>query len=106
MIKLTTEEAIKELSRYANQEFHTPKNRAAHRMAINAILSRQPIPVTERTPEEYGKYLCSVKSYAFPGNTYWAILHYDKDGFHESGIYEDGVTHWMPLPDAPEEGMS
>lgn len=37
MVNLTTEEAIKELSRYTDQEFYTPQNRAAHQMAIEAL---------------------------------------------------------------------
>ena len=37
MVNLTTEEAIKELSRYTNPEFYTPQNREAHRMAIEAL---------------------------------------------------------------------
>ena len=131
MVNLTTEEAIKELSRYTDQEFYTPQNRAAHQMAIEALERNTAskeykkgwedgfkqgygdgvnvgmnayewIPVAERLPEEYDKYLCNIKSYAFPGSSYQNILRYDKDGFHDGGIYEDGVTHWMPLPEAPD----
>lgn len=51
MITLSTEEAIKELSRYTNQEFYTPQNREAHRMAIEALERSRWIPVTERMPE-------------------------------------------------------
>ena len=36
MITLNTEEAIKELSRYT-KDCYTPKNREAHRMAIEAL---------------------------------------------------------------------
>ena len=62
------------------------------------------IPVTERLPEENDRYLCNVKSFAFPGCSYHAILHYDKhDGFREGNIYTDDVTHWMPLPEPPKE---
>ena len=64
------------------------------------------IPVTERVPEENDKYLCNIKSYAFPGSSYLNILRYDKDGFHDGGIYEDGVTHWMPLPEPPGKDVS
>lgn len=64
------------------------------------------IPVTERLPEENDRYLCNVKSFAFPGCSYHAILHYDKhDGFREGNIYTDDVTHWMPLPEPPKEVM-
>lgn len=62
------------------------------------------IPVTERLPEEDGRYLCYVKSFAFTDSFYWAILQYDKYGFREGNIYTDGVTHWMPLPEPPKEG--
>ena len=51
MITLSTEEAIKELSRYTNQEFYTPQNREAHRMAIEALEGSRWIPVEERLPE-------------------------------------------------------
>lgn len=61
------------------------------------------IPVTERLPEEGGRYLCYVKSFAFKGAFYTTILHYDKYGFVEGNIYTDDVTHWMPLPPDPEE---
>ena len=56
-------------------------------------------------PEEHGKYLCNVKSFAFPGCFYQTILHYDKYGFHENGIYIEQVTHWMPLPEPPKEDV-
>lgn len=56
------------------------------------------VSVEERLPEEQGRYLCNVKSFAFPGCTYISILQYDKYGFREENIYTDAVTHWMPLP--------
>lgn len=63
------------------------------------------IPVTERLPEDKDLYLCLVKSYAFPGRKYYAILRYDKHDFLENGIYTDDVTHWMPLPEQPKEAL-
>ena len=62
------------------------------------------IPVTERLPDIGDRCLCNVKSFAFPGSFYHAILPYDKYGFVEGGIYTDDVTHWMPLPEPPKEG--
>ena len=61
------------------------------------------MPVTERLPEEGDRCLCRIKSFAFPGSSYQSILRYDKYGFADGSIYEEGVTHWMPLPEPPKE---
>lgn len=61
------------------------------------------ISVAERKPKYDGRYLCNVKSFAFPGCFYQTILTYDKYGFRDGNVYEESVTHWMELPDAPEE---
>ena len=66
------------------------------------VTVQQWIPVTERLPEDNGRYLCNVKSFAFPGCFYQAILQCDKHGFKEGNIYTDDVTHWMPLPQPPK----
>lgn len=60
------------------------------------------ISVKDRLPEEADRYLCNIKSFAFPGLFYQAILKYDKHGFQEGHIYTDDVTHWMPLPEPPK----
>lgn len=57
------------------------------------------IPVTERLPECDGRYLCNIRSFAFPGCFYRDILKYEYGNF--SG--NNDVTHWMELPDCPEE---
>ena len=61
------------------------------------------IPVTERLPDIGDRCLCNVKSFAFPGSFYQTILKYDKFGFIEGCIYTDDVTHWMPIPDFPND---
>lgn len=75
----------------------------AMRFATDTNVGGKWIPVTERLPEEGGRYLCYVKSFAFKGAFYTTIMHYDKYGFVEGNIYTDDVTHWMPLPPDPEE---
>lgn len=70
----------------------------------NGVTFQQWIPVTERLPEEGDRCLCNVKSFAFPGSFYRTILRYSKVGFHDGCVYEEGVTHWMPLPEPPKEG--
>ena len=69
----------------------------------NGVTFRKWVPVTERVPEEYGKYLCNVKSGAFRGCSYRKIMWHDQYGFRDGCIYDEGVTHWMPLPEPPKE---
>jgi hypothetical protein len=59
------------------------------------------IPVTERLPEKRGTYLVarggwmwSADFYPPPNASWW-----DESGAHEF----KAVTHWMPLPPAPEK---
>lgn len=85
---------------------HTPQQ-AIDRIANGVVISNSEtttkwIPVTERLPQEGGRYMCNVKSFAFPGSFYQTILKYDKYGFREGHIYTDDVTHWMPLPEPPK----
>jgi hypothetical protein len=77
------------------------------------------IPVTERLPEEDGKYLVFEQS---GGRTVVSVLRFAKDarkvdrydfkGRWKNAWYEydsewghytvDSVTHWMPLPEPPK----
>ena len=67
------------------------------------------IPVTERLPEKNGKYLCR---YVFNSNydmPFEQVLSYyatdNKPHFNNEGDeFSMRVTHWMPLPEPPEEG--
>lgn len=74
--------------------------------AIDALREQEErrwIPVAERLPDQGDRVLCVVKSFAFPGSKYYNILRCDMYGFNENGIYTDDVTHWMPLPEPPNE---
>lgn len=76
MIEITAEEAIKELSRYDN-EFYTPKNRAAHRMAVEA-LSKDAVEVVRC--QECAKTWCYLRQELGP------------DGFCSAGERNDNET--------------
>ena len=79
------------------------------------------IPVTERLPEEDGKYLTVYKSVLNPPIPWIRVCWFAKNlrkvdkyefpkkkpGFYESdseyGYFEvSGITHWMPLPQTPK----
>lgn len=101
MVNLTTEEAIKELSRYTDQEFYTPQNRAAHQMAIEALERGRWIPIEERLPDRSNLVVALTSG----GDT--LIARHDQYGWLIYGgrVVESGrpITHWMPLPDPPEK---
>ena len=67
-------------------------------LIANGVTIQKWIPVTERLPEKDGIYLTfsKKKEYEFhffqTGKRMWPAV-WD----------EDGVTHWMPLPEPPKE---
>lgn len=61
------------------------------------------IPASERLPEKEGRYLCVVRIGHKSGAVYVQIMNGDKYGFSLEHIYNDDVTHWMPLPEPPKE---
>ena len=76
---------------------------------IDEVLSEMPaeprwIPVTERLPQKYGKYLVSVDFDSYVGTEpLWYGRINGKDVFYDSDseygdIQWDGVIAWMPLP--------
>jgi len=64
---------------------------------------QQWIPVTERLPEERGRYLCFVQEQEDLGTSKYVWNCYF--GGPEYGWADDtvkmNVTHWMPLPEPP-----
>lgn len=61
------------------------------------------VSVEERLPEKY----TDVLVYCFSGSIEVALI--DGDGVWGDGVatlgelYGDGVTHWMPIPEPPED---
>ena len=66
---------------------------------------RRWIPVTERLPEGDGHYLCRY-GFGRAGSTFYQTLDYYatdvQPHFQHEGARGMRVTHWMPLPEAPE----
>ena len=81
-----------------------PLEAVADYLLDNGVTFHKWVPVALGfLPEEYGRYLCNIKSFAFPGAYYQQILWYDQYGFRDGCVYAEGVTHWMPLPEPPKE---
>ena len=59
------------------------------------------IPVTEWVPDKEGRYLCVVPI-GKSGAVYVQVMNGDRHGFSLEHIYNDDVTHWMPLPEPPK----
>lgn len=64
------------------------------------------IPVSERLPEEGGRYWCYVEEQNSLGKS-----HYQWNCSWNEGAWSDKaltgrVTHWMPLPAAPQEAIN
>ena len=116
-ILLEAADAIEELS----------KQHEAQRQNLIALMNDKPrwIPVTERLPEEDGRFLTLYPLKTKPSVWRHKVYGFAKDlvkvdkyefdehkpGFYgyddEYGYYEDkDVTHWMPLPEAPKDGES
>ena len=89
-------DALEELSR-AQERWITQER--------NAMLKSIPrwIPVEERLPEKNGYYLTYVESALFPNSYYFNLIKFIDGDFIEDHCVIHRVTHWMPLPEPPEE---
>ena len=89
---------------HANTEYIHNSDIADHLIA-NGVTVQKWIPVTERLPEKYGKYLCIYvfdESAGYPHIE--AISYYPTmTRFQGEGSCGMRVTHWMPLPEPPKE---
>jgi hypothetical protein len=72
-------------------------------LITNGVTVQKWIPVTERLPDKEGRYLCVVRI-GKSGAVYVRVMNGDGFGFSLNRIYDDDVTHWMPLPKPPKEG--
>lgn len=67
------------------------------------------VSVQNRLPEKYGSYLTLREGQLMPPQTRMAVRFWtgNKDGEYwrgaEAGSRIVGITHWMPLPEPPEE---
>ena len=100
--------AIAALKKMVNDCHGSTEAATAAAMAIS-VISQLPGPwvsVDDRPPERDGRYWCSYKLPVIRGVTYRNArdLYYfaEQADPHFEGEREFRITHWMPLPDAPE----
>ena len=79
--------------------------RIADHLIANGVTLQQWIPVSERLPTDSK----AVLVYAPRNRNIFECFH-RSDGYWEIasytfGILHDDVTHWMPLPEMPKEGV-
>ena len=82
-----------------------PLEAVADYLLDNGVTFQTWIPVTERLPEKEGYVLASWK-YINEDELYCDRLKYDGECFPWEKFGFNGkhkVTHWMPLPEPPEE---
>lgn len=90
--------AVEALRAYANTTENKTLAEDIYNWVGKGVTVQQWIPVTDRLPEKDGIYLTfsKKKEYEFhffqTGKRMWPAV-WD----------EDGVTHWMPLPEPPKE---
>lgn len=75
----------------------------ACRMGMEALKRQKWIPCSERLPKECEDVLVfdSLGNTTFTGH-YNKYDGWDVDGF-SALVYDFNITHWMPLPEPPEE---
>lgn len=81
----------------------------ADHLIANGVTIQRFIPVSEGLPKKLGKYLCR---YVFGENAdypfeqvLWYYPNLEKPHFQHEGSMGLRVTHWMPLPLPPKEGI-
>ena len=101
------EEAVEFLKQYTNSEVYTEKCVSAHLLALTALRSMPEttkpgwISIKERLPKDFDQAL------VYDGDKHYpiGICHKGESGiWHSDMAYGMGtITHWMPLPEPPEE---
>lgn len=69
--------------------------------AIEELSKSRWIPVTERLPGEFGRYLCRYR--VEDGETIGYCTDFGRYDPEHGEWFVGTVTHWMPLPPAPKE---
>ena len=95
------EKLVELLDRFVDDDWYSSEE-IAERLIAHGVTVQRWIPVTERLPEREGRYLC-VKRIGKSGAVYVTMMNGDGYGFSMEHIYNDDVTHWMPLPEPPKE---
>ena len=81
------------------------EEKIADHLIANGVTVQEWISVTERLPETGGYVVCIAKRNPF-SRFMPMVARIEKNGWANpiTEQYISEVTHWMPMPDPPEEG--
>lgn len=105
--KVTTEQAISLLEKRLEQR-PTPGERVVFSMALSAMRTQQEkktggwISVKDRIPDKPGDYIVYYQNTA-SGKPLISMRHFYGE-IPEAFLHNKAMTHWMPMPEPPEEG--
>lgn len=93
------------LDTYITEHHKSYEEYTADYLIANGVTIQRWIPVTERLPEKEKDVLCSrgnhigalMDVYTYMGNDKW-----DDTYGNRSYTKDEGITHWMPLPEPPK----
>lgn len=82
-----------------NLEYDRRERKERERLAKSCSIHSEPrwIPVSERLPEEDGKYMVTIHGYGWNGKTFTSVSVAECIG--KLWVGNNGVIAWMPLPE-------
>ena len=96
------EKLVELLDRFVYDEWYGNGD-IAEKLISNGVTVQEWISVDDRLPEEKVNCIVHYKHAYCNNDGYWAIgfCFYDGEKFQLTQAYK--VTHWMPIPNPPEE---
>lgn len=96
-------EILKRVARMALAELQAEPVTTANKLGNSPAIPDTWIPVSERLPEEGGRYWCYVEEQNSLGKSHYQWNCSWNGEIWGGAMMYGRVTHWMPMPAAPQE---